>query len=228
MTTVDLAVAGVATDDAVSDVQTINDRLAGPPTGTVDSARVLSGLLDADNWPLLSPLETSLHRRWTSEHQGYAALQRPVDFKQDLFVESDSGLPVPGAVVSLETTEIRDVLVYWSVTYSSIKQTPRYTEPTDTASNHFLFLTQDGEQLDHTRKRLPISMGVWAQSLNSLDVDGFDGKGVSLSRGRTWTGHRVLKNLDVGQHSFGIAAWIRGPGTVRIHSAQIWALVRRQ
>lgn len=228
MSTIDIDAAGAAADGDTSDVQKVNDRLAGPPAGAVDSARALNGLLDADNWPILSPLETALHRRWTAEHQGYAAVQRPVDYKEDLFVESDTGLLVPGGVTTIELTETRDVVVYWDVTYSSIKQSPRYTGSVDVAANHHLFLMLDGEQLDHCRKRLPISNGVWAQSTSDATVLGFDDEGVSLSRGRTWTGHRLLKNLAAGEHSFGIAAWIRGHGTVRIHSAQIWALVRRQ
>lgn len=228
MSTVDLDVANAAVDGDVSDVQEVNDRLAGPPAGAVDSARALCGLLDADNWPILSPLETALHRRWTSEHRGYSALQRPVDYKQDLFTDAEQSLAVPGATTSFETTEIRDVVVYWSITYSSIKQSPRFTSSTDVAANHFLFLHVDGEQLDDSRKRLPISYGAWAINLNSNDVQGFDGQGVCLSRGRTWTGHRLLKNLAAGEHSVGLGVWIRGHGTVRVHSAQIWALVRRQ
>jgi len=228
MSTADLDPTGVATDGDVSDVQEINDRLAGPPVGAVDSARMLCGMLDNDNWPLLSPLATALNRRWTTEHQGYAATQRPQDYKQDLFEDAEQSILAPGATCSFTTTETRDVLVYWSITYSSIKQTPRYTEPTDTGANHYVFLHLDGVELPDTRKRLPVSMAVWAQGISSLDVEGFDGKGVSLSRGRTWTGHRVLRNVSAGEHSFGLAPWIRGPGTVRIHSALVWAVVRRQ
>lgn len=228
MSTVDLDVANAAVDGDVSDVQEVNDRLAGPPAGAVDSARALCGLLDADNWPTLSPLETALHRRWTSEHRGYAALQRPVDYKQDLFTDAEQSLAVPGATTSFETTETRDVVVYWSITYSSIKQSTRYTATTDVTANHYMFLQIDGEQLAGSRKRLPISYGVWAQSTNDASVVGYNEEGVSLSRGRTWTGHRLLKNLAAGEHSVGLGVWIRGHGTVRVHSAQIWALVRRQ
>jgi hypothetical protein len=93
-----------------------------------------------------------------------------------------------------------------------------------------MFLLLDGEQLDDTVRQIPISNGAWVNTAGASEVtialnDSFSD--TVLSRGRTWTGHRVLKNLAAGEHSFGIGAWIRGDGTVRVHSAQMWALVRR-
>lgn len=233
MSLVDLQAAGAAVDGDVSDVQLINDRLAGPPVGTPDSARMLCGQLDNDNWPPLSPLETAIHRRWTSQHHGYAALQRPVDFKSDLFKEAEEGILVPGAVCSFTTTETRDVVLYWSVTYSSIRQLTMYTSPTDTNASHYMFLRLDDEQVDSSVRPLPVSHGAWYSAVGSGTTGTFvginsDTNDQVISRGRTWTGHRVLRNLAAGEHSFGIAVWMNGKGTVRVHSAQVWALVRRQ
>lgn len=231
MSTIDLLATGAAVDGDVSDVQLFNDRLAGPPAGAPDSVRVLCGGMDADNWPTLSPLETALHRRWTAQHQGYSALQRPVDFKSDLFKAAEEGILVPGVVCSFANKEPRDVLLYWSVTYSSIRQTSRFAPSTD--ASHYLFLNLDGTQVDGSVRHMPISHGSWFNAVSS----GTSGTAVGLnpdhkdqviSRGRTWTGHRVLRNLAAGEHSFGIAVWMNGKGTVRVHSAQVWALVRRQ
>jgi len=231
MSTVDLQVASAAVDEDVSDVQLLNDRLAGPPTGAVDSARMLCGGLDSDNWPTLSPLETALHRRWTSQHQGYAALQRPVDYKADLYKTQEEGLLIPGAVCSFTTKETRDVIVYWSVTYSSIRQTGRYAPDTD--GEQKLFLDLDGEQIDNAVRYIPVSHGAWASGVLSttnskIPMNSSVDEDVVISRGRTWTGHRVLRNIAAGDHHFGVVIWMSGKGTVRIHSAQVWALVRRQ
>jgi len=231
MSTVDLQVASAAVDEDVSDVQLLNDRLAGPPTGAVDSARMLCGGLDSDNWPTLSPLETALHRRWTSQHQGYAALQRPVDYKADLYKTQEEGILIPGAVCSFTTKETRDVIVYWSITYSSIRQTGRYAPSTDAEQK--LFLDLDGEQIDNAVRYIPVSYGAWARSVSNAGTGtaiamNNDVNDQVISRGRTWTGHRVLRNIAAGDHHFGVVIWMSGKGTVRIHSAQVWALVRRQ
>lgn len=231
MSDVNLQAATAAVNGDVSDVQLLNDRLAGPPTGAVDSARMLCGGLDNANWPVLSPLESALHRRWTSQHQGYAALQRPVDYKADLYKTQEEGLLIPGAVCTFTTKEIRDVIVYWSITYSSIRQTGRYAPSTDAEQK--LFLDLDGEQVDNAVRYIPVSQGAWARSVSNAGTgtsinmnDDVDDQ--VISRGRTWTGHRVLRNIAAGDHHFGVVVWMSGKGTVRVHSAQVWALVRRQ
>jgi hypothetical protein len=230
MSTINLDAANFAVLDALSDEQAFNDRIAGPSSS--DTLRELNGQLDSDNVPALGWPEAALNRRLYALHAGYAATTRPQDYKQDNFAETDKAELIPGATSSFTLTETRDVVVYWSVTYSSIRQTARFTTGHDTDANNRMFLLLDGEQLDHTVRQIPISHGAWVSDTGGTGSgtivpinDSFSD--TVLSRGRTWTGHRVLKNLAAGEHSFGIGAWIRGDGTVRVHSAQMWALIRR-
>lgn len=230
MSTIDISASGAATTGSVADAEEINSRLAGGSVFVGETLLDINGRLTADNFALLTG--EVVDRASLCVRSPPSASTRPQDYRDDLFRNDDLPEHFAGGAAEFEVDAYtRHVTVYWTVTFSSIKQKPRFVGGR-AESIHRLTILVDGSEVTGTRRNLPLSTyAAWVYGYNS---------GVAIptpshwtdrmiGRGRTWTGHRVLDvvGLSEGKHTVGLGVWCEGDGTMRIHSAACWVEVRR-
>ena len=230
MSTIDIAASGAATTGNVADAEEINSRLAGGSVFVGETLLDINGRLTADNFALLT--SEVVDRESLCVRSPPSASTRPQDYMEDLFEDDEEPEHFAGGAAEFEVDSYTQyVTFYWTVTFSSIKQKPRFVGGR-AASTHRVSISVDGERVSGASRNLPLStFAVWVYGYSSGGVIPIPShwNDRMVGRGRTWTGHRVLDvvGLSEGKHTVGLGAWCEGDGTMRIHSAACWVEVRR-